>query len=204
MPARGPARASRERSSPRQQPDSARRAERWRSRGRRVRLRRLLREALRDRRAVAIPIAPAGGSSGCSKPRRHACNACLAKPPMRGPRYCASPTSACPIDARCTRIWCVRPVSSLQTSNVQSPKRSRISYRVVADLPVLDHRHRRALDRMPSDWRVDGPAARDVAAGKRQVFAPDRSGACNCRTRSVCAVSVLATTSRPLVSLSRR
>ena len=58
--------------------------------------------------------------------------------------------------ARCTRIWCVRPVSSLHRTT-RRERHALDDFDVRArGLAALDHGHRRALRRMTSDRRIDG------------------------------------------------
>ena len=104
----------------------------------------------------------------------------------------------------CTRIWCVRPVSSRQSH--QRPACARAQHAVVGHgrFAARDHRHACARHRMAADCGLDSSRA---AAGRRPRARDSRAirvRACSWRTRLVCASSVLATTSRPLVSLSRR
>ncbi len=87
--------------------------------------------------------------------------------------------------------------------SVAAPKRSTISTCVRAGLPVATT----AIDVRCVGWRPIGASM--VVARARSPCTTARYSrvtvrACNCRTRSVCASSVLATTMRPLVSLSSR
>ena len=84
--------------------------------------------------------------TGCTSPRRRACSAWRGnenaaagsgRPGLRRPRYVGSPSSGCPSAVRCTRIWCVRPVSRRHCTSVAAPKRSRTSTCVRAGLPAV-------------------------------------------------------------------
>ena len=76
--------------------------------------------------------------TGWTSASRVACSACRGKagtPAARPGPYAGSPTSGWPMAATCTRIWCVRPVSSVQRNSVAMPKRSTTSTCVRAGLP---------------------------------------------------------------------
>ena len=106
--------------------------------------------------------------------------------------------------ARCTRIWCVRPVSSVTRSRLCA--RKPLDEAIVRDglAPIGAHRHAQAVRAMPADGLVDGAARR---SGRRHTARGIRAASrvrAAASVRAVCASSVRATTSRPLVSLSMR
>ena len=89
-------------------------------------------------------------------------------------------------------------------SSVACAKRASTS--VVRDARAcrVHDRHARALRRVAADRRIDGAARVDAAMYEREVFALARFAPAVGARDSVCARSVFATTSRPLVSLSSR
>ena len=164
-----------------------------RSRPAAARRRAASRAAWTDARARGASRAAPGASNASTPPRE------------RRVPYAGSPTSGWPIAARCTRIWCVRPVSSRQRTSVAMPKRS----------TGVDVRARAACRsrRPPSSCACAGcrpigastvVAPLDVAVRDGEVLALDGVRARARAPASVCAASVFATTSRPLVSLSSR
>ena len=80
--------------------------------------------------------------------------------------------SGCPIDARCVRIWCVRPVSSLTSSSAQPAKRSRHAEPRHRRAPVGEHGHPRAVTRVAADRRVDLAAVGRRDPGDEREVAP--------------------------------
>ena len=74
-------------------------------------------------------------STGCWRRRRAACSACRAMPSAAVPPYSVSATSGWPIELRCTRIWCVRPLCSLQASALKPPAAATRWTSVRAGLP---------------------------------------------------------------------
>ena len=142
-----------------------------------------------------VPAASRAAPAGETQERRRA---------ARLPPYAGSPTSGCPIAARCTRIWCVRPVSSVQRSKRAPRRNARRRRRACAPACLLR--------RPPSSCAAsDGgrSARRRSSRAQRRPARPQgirasRVRAASWRTSSVCASGVLATTISPLVSLSRR
>ena len=81
----------------------------------------------------------------------------------RRPRHRRRPgraTMGWPSAARCTRIWCVRPVSGARRSSVAPRKRSTTSKRVTAARPRrVPDAHALALPRVTADRLVDHAGA---------------------------------------------
>ena len=146
---------------------------------------------------------------GCGKTRRPACRNGRPRSSPRDdsrPPYAESPTTGWPIAARWTRIWWVRPVSSVQASSADSGSAHVRPPRT----PVRDGRpaSRTAI-------RVDAAARRPMGASttprrastgcpRRPPCTCDRRRAMSAATRSSYEAPVRATTSRPLVSRSSR
>ena len=108
---------------------------------------------------------------------------------------------------RCTRIWCVRPVSSLHSSRLHSgaPNTSTTSYSVRACLPALAHRHARAARAGTADRRVDHAARRgETSPDERHVQRARPCAPRAARRASRSARAERATASSPLVSRSSR
>ena len=87
--------------------------------------------------------------------------------------YSGSPQTGWPIACRCTRIWCVRPVSRRTRSSVACGSARSISKCVIAaSRGVGVGRHARAHAAVAADRRVDRAAARRRAAlDEREVLA---------------------------------
>ena len=126
---------------------------------------------------------------------------------MRAPPYCGSPQTGWPIAARCARIWCVRPVSSRTRSSVVrgqpldrprsgSPPRAAGRCGWTSTVRRARSRPDRGVDRAALGVQT----ARPPAPGTRA--APRARAAAPAAPRG--PASVLATTSRPDVSRSRR
>ena len=63
----------------------------------------------------ATPSKASGRRSiGCANAKPFGVQPLSLQAELRRPPYNLSPTSGCPREARCTRIWCVRPVCSVQ------------------------------------------------------------------------------------------
>ena len=143
----------------------------------RHRARAALRAMRRNRPAARTASASACRSADAGATSRHAWSAwrCIGGRPgmRRGVPYTASPTSGWRTADRCTRIWCVRPVSRRALDERgDRVALARLDVRA-RDAPAGDHGHRRARRRMARDRRVDRHRALDVAVGDRQVLALD-------------------------------
>ena len=92
--------------------------------------------------------------------------------PARCPPYAASPTTGCPIAWRCTRIWCVRPVSSSQREPGARRARGRCSTHLVARAGLAA-----ALARPPCGCgrRTDRPMGASITPRGDVGHAPHRA-----------------------------
>ena len=100
---------------------------------------------------------------------RQAC-ACPARS-SRGAPYSVSPTTGCPMAAKCARIWCVRPVCGSAATSVKFSSRAITRQSVRACAAFRDaRRHARAPARIARNRQRDGAGiARHVPVHQRQI-----------------------------------
>jgi hypothetical protein len=113
--------------------------------------------------------------TGCASRSSVACRAWRCMPSAGRPPYSASATSGWPRCARCTRIWCVRPVCSVQLHALK-PSGTGHAAHVGARWrgPTGHHGHAHAHLRVAADGRVDG---KDIRLWARRAPAPGSGGA---------------------------
>ena len=114
-------------------------------------------------------------SAGCAKPRLTACSHCLVRPSRAASTgsapYSRSPTHGCRIAAMCTRIWWVRPVSSLIVDQAGAAERlQRVVVRDARPAPG-DHGEPAVAGGVPGDRRVHRAAQRVGVALHQGVVA---------------------------------
>ena len=88
--------------------------------------------------------------------------------------YTVSPMIGWPIEARCTRIWWVRPVrreSSRTVAPASALHHAKVGHRLAT---ALDDRHAAPVARVTGDRRVDGPGVlAETPVDERPVRAPE-------------------------------
>ena len=128
-------------------------------------------DARRPAARRAAPVAETGPPRDAAADRAGAPASACGTP---GRRPAANPRSA-----RCTRSWCVRPVTSRQHSSVSpraSPRvRASVRYSVSARAPCSRRHHSPAVQRVAAEPRLDVPGSGQRAApDQRQVLLVER------------------------------